>query len=112
MTPYQYGRYTAFCKLGLADNAGGEVGSGGLPSTPPSTLEVPVPIEANDEQTPAGQLAAAFSQMPDGMTRSEALKGKGENVEGHLNRNTVWNEPHPITSDMATGASPVMPGRF
>jgi hypothetical protein len=46
------------------------------------------------------------------MTQTDALKTKGENVEGHLNRNTVWSEPHPISNEMATGPSPVMPGRF
>jgi len=103
MTPYENGRYAAFQKLGLA--------SDGIQERP-STFEVPVPIDAHDDQMPAGQIAAALSQMPEAMTRSDALKDKGENVEGHLNRNTVWSEPHPITNDMATGPSPVMPGRF
>jgi len=102
MTPYTRGRYAALLKLGLADGV----------QERPSTFEVPVPIEAHDDQMPAGQLAAMMSQMPEAMTHSEALKTKGENVEGHLNRNTVWSEPHPITNDMATGPSPVMPGRF
>jgi hypothetical protein len=102
MTPFQYGRYQALQKLGLAETK----------SDRPSTLEAPTPLETGDEEMPAGQLAAAISQLPEQMTQAKALTGKGENVEGHLNRNTVWSEPHPISNEMATGPSPVMPGRF
>ena len=102
MTPFQYGRLQALQKLGLAETK----------SERPSTLEAPTPLETGDEEMPAGQLAAALAQLPDQMTQAKALTGKGENVEGHLNRNTVWSEPHPISNEMATGPSPVMPGRF
>jgi hypothetical protein len=113
MTPYRRGQYAAFHKLGLSDNSGTESNSnGGVVGEKPSTFEVPVPIDNADESMPAGQLASALAQIDDAPTPSDASKQKGENVEGHLNRNTVWSEPHPITSDMATGSSPVMPGRF
>jgi hypothetical protein len=102
MTPFQLGRYQALQKLGLAETS----------TNRPSTLEAPMPLDTEDENMPAGQLAAALSQIPEQMTQSKALTGKGENVEGHLNRNTVWSEPHPISNEMATGPSPVMPGRF
>lgn len=114
MTPFQQGQYAALCKLGLSDNGGTEnsSGAGSVISEKPSTFEVPIPIDTNDEGMPAGQIAAALSKMPDVMGQSAASRQKGEDVEGHLNRNTVWSEPHPITNDMATGPSPVMPGRF
>lgn len=103
MTPFQHGQYAAFKKLGLAEGLGEER---------PSTFEVPIPIDTQDAKMPAGQVAAALAQMPDVLGRSDAMKSRGEDVEGHLNRNTVWSEPHPITSDMASGPSPIMPGRF
>lgn len=103
MTPYQYGKLAAFRKLGLTTDT---------TDKRPSTFEVPVPLPEEDSEAPAGQLAAALSQLPDVMGKSDAAKTKEENVEGHLNRNTVWSEPHPIANEMATGPSPVMPGRF
>ena len=113
MNPFQQGQYAALYKLGLADNAGTESNSnGGVVSEKPSISETAMPIETDDEQLPAGQLAAALSQISEPTSNSEALMSPGENTEGHLNRNTVWSEPHPIPNDMTQGASPVMPGRF
>lgn len=113
MNPFQQGQYAALYKLGLADNAGTESNSnGGVVSEKPSISETAMPIETDDEQLPAGQLAAALSQISEPTSNSEARMSPGENTEGHLNRNTVWSEPHPIPNDMTQGASPVMPGRF
>jgi hypothetical protein len=102
MTPFEQGWQSALRKLGMGP--GREDQS--------TSLDSPMPRDTADDHLPAGQLAAALSQLSSVPTTSEASKTKEENVEGHLNRNTVWSEPHPIANEMATGPSPIMPGRF
>lgn len=102
MTPFERGRQAALMKLGLDPTR----------EDRSTVLDSPMPRDTNDQHLPAGQIAAALAQLPSVLTPNEALKTKGESAEGHLNRNTVWSEPHPIANEMATGPSPIMPGRF
>lgn len=98
---YGQGYRDALTKLGVATATVGRQ---------PSTSEQQLPLNPQDDQTPAGQLAGAMSQLDDPQQVVQVSGPDSSNPEQRLNRQTTWSSPHMIPSDTASGASPIQPG--
>jgi len=105
MAAYDEGYVTALRKLGMASPLGV------TDPTPPT--ENKQPLEVNDDNVPAGQLASIIANIPPEEytgTRDQAEDDSYKNVEDRLNRAVSWGQSQDIPIDYTQGASTTIPG--
>lgn len=79
---------------------------------PATNTEVSQPLDSQDENVPAGQLAGALSQMETPVSRDASTSQDDTGVEGRLNRSTQWGSPDTIPLEFTQGSSTIIPGAF
>lgn len=95
------GYCSALEKLGLAKTV----------MTDPSPTEAQQPLEVNDEELPAGELASILAKM-DTPVQANPRNDNALTTDSKLNRETTWDSPRDIPSHFMTGATTPMPGAF
>ena len=105
-TAYETGYSSVLQKLGVAESPGAM--QGGVQKTP-STSENLEPLDEQDENLPAGQLARALSQLeiPGGRDDSDRNRNLADD---RMNKPTNWSTPVSVPYSYGSGPAPIISG--